>query len=48
MMTFYTVLKIMDRYSINPDTTILTVSKAASRVNGTSAELKEGDQLTVS
>jgi len=47
MMTFYTALKLIDRYNINPSTTILTVSRNASRMIGTSACLREGDQLSL-
>jgi D-alanyl-D-alanine carboxypeptidase (penicillin-binding protein 5/6) len=47
MMTFYTVLKLMEKYNMNPETTILTVSKSASLITGTSANIREGDQLTV-
>lgn len=43
MMTFYTVLDLANRYSLDIDQTVLTVSKTASRVNGTSADLREGD-----
>jgi D-alanyl-D-alanine carboxypeptidase len=42
-MTFYTVLKIMEEYNMDYNNTILTISKQASKVNGTSACLKEGD-----
>lgn len=45
MMTFYTTLKLLDRYNIDPSTTIITVSRNASRMIGTSACLREGDQL---
>jgi D-alanyl-D-alanine carboxypeptidase len=48
MMTFYTVLKLLDKYRMNPDQTIITVSKTAASINGTSANLKEGDQFPVS
>ncbi len=47
MMTFYTTLKLLDRYNIDPATTIITVSRNASRMIGTSACLREGDQLTL-
>ena len=43
MMTFYTCLKIMEKFNIDPENTILTVSRTASRTNGTSACLREGD-----
>jgi serine-type D-Ala-D-Ala carboxypeptidase (penicillin-binding protein 5/6) len=47
MMTFYTVMKVMDKFRLQPGNTILTISKTAALMNGTSANLKEGDQLTV-
>jgi|APCry1669189034_1035192.scaffolds.fasta_scaffold870960_1 D-alanyl-D-alanine carboxypeptidase len=43
MMTFYTVLKLLDKYRMNPEQTIVTVSRTAASINGTSANLKEGD-----
>ena len=45
MMTFYTALKLIERFNIDPSKTILTVSRNASRMIGTSACLREGDQL---
>ena len=48
MMTFYTVLKLLDKYRLNPDLTLITISRTASCINGTSANLKEGDQFPVS
>lgn len=48
MMTFYTCLKLIDRFNINPDECLVTVSRTASLVTGTSANLREGDQLTMS
>lgn len=42
-MTFYTALKLSEKYSIDINTTLLTVSDNASRVIGTSANLREGD-----
>lgn len=47
MMTFYTAMKVMDKFRLQPGNTILTISKTAACMNGTSANLKEGDQLTV-
>lgn len=46
MMTFYTVLKLLARYKISPKTTI-TISNKASAVTGTSANLVEGDVLSI-
>jgi serine-type D-Ala-D-Ala carboxypeptidase (penicillin-binding protein 5/6) len=47
MMTFYTVMKVMDKFRLQPGNTIITISKTAACMNGTSANLREGDQLTV-
>ena len=44
-MTFYTSLKLIDKFKLNPKTTLVNVSKQASLVSGTSANLKEGDQI---
>lgn len=33
----------MEKFNIDPENTILTVSRTASRTNGTSACLREGD-----
>jgi D-alanyl-D-alanine carboxypeptidase len=46
MMTFYTCIKIMDKYNID-GSTVVTASRTASLTNGTSACLREGDQLTL-
>ena len=46
-MTFYTVLRLMEQNNIDPEKTIVTVSKTASLVTGTSANLREGDKLTL-
>lgn len=43
MMTFYTILDLLERYKLDPEKTVVTVSKVASQVTGTSACLKEGD-----
>jgi D-alanyl-D-alanine carboxypeptidase len=46
IMTAYTVFKLMDRWSID-DTTLITVTGDAAGVNGTSADLLEGDTLQI-
>jgi len=46
IMTIYVVLQLMDRFSI-ADTTLITVGGDAASVIGTSAELHEGDTLTI-
>jgi len=45
MMTFYTVLKLIKKFSLDPYETVLTVSRGAAKINGTSADLREGDNL---
>lgn len=47
MMTFYTVLQLIEQYGIDPEMTLITVSRTAASVKGTSAELREGDMLTM-
>jgi D-alanyl-D-alanine carboxypeptidase len=46
VMTIYVVLKLMERFSIE-DTTLITIGGDAASVIGTSAELHEGDTLTI-
>lgn len=46
VMTAYLVLRLMERFNID-DETLITVGQDASNVNGTSAELVEGDTLTI-
>lgn len=41
MMTFYTALKLCEKYGVDPVNTYLTVSRGAAKVNGTSADLRE-------
>ena len=47
MMTFYTVICIMDEYKIDPKKTLIAVSRMGSSVSGTTAELREGDVLSL-
>jgi|TARA_B110000240_G_C13182287_1_gene318278 serine-type D-Ala-D-Ala carboxypeptidase (penicillin-binding protein 5/6) len=46
IMTAFVVLKLLDRFSIE-DTTLIKVGSDASSVIGTSAELVEGDTLSI-
>ena len=46
IMTAYTVFKLIERWKID-DTTLITVSPDAAGVNGTSADLLEGDTLQI-
>ena len=46
IMTCYLVIKLLDRFKVDVDT-LITVGQDASNVNGTSAELVEGDTLTI-
>jgi serine-type D-Ala-D-Ala carboxypeptidase (penicillin-binding protein 5/6) len=47
MMTFYSALKLCQKYSIDPEKTFLTVSRGAAKITGTSADLREGDTLSI-
>jgi serine-type D-Ala-D-Ala carboxypeptidase (penicillin-binding protein 5/6) len=47
MMTFYTVLQLCFKWRLDPERTYVTISRAAANVNGTTADLVEGDILTV-
>lgn len=46
IMTCFVVLRLCERFKIE-DTTLLEVSDYASSIIGTSAELLEGDTLTI-
>ena len=46
-MTSYLAFRIMKRFKINPKKTVIRVSKYASSITGTTANLKEGDVLTI-
>lgn len=46
IMTAFVVLKLLDRFQIE-DTTLIKVGSDASSVIGTSAELVEGDTLSI-
>ena len=45
-MTCYVVLRLMERFKIDQET-LITIGQDAANVNGTSAELVEGDTLTL-
>ena len=47
MMTFYTVQDLLGRFSLNPDTHQIKVTRAAAMTTGTTANLRAGDILTV-
>lgn len=47
IMTWYTVLRLIDKFKLNKATELVCVSKEASSVIGTTAELKESDLLSV-
>jgi D-alanyl-D-alanine carboxypeptidase (penicillin-binding protein 5/6) len=47
MMTLYTVVTYLEKEDIDPSITLLRVKRAAASVQGTSANLKEGDILSV-
>ena len=47
-MNLYTIIKLLDRFQLgDPSRLYITVNKIASKIIGTSAELKEGDILSV-
>ena len=46
IMTAYVVIKLLERYKIK-ETALAKVSEYASNVIGTSADLVEGDTLTI-
>jgi len=46
-MTLYTILKLAQRFNINMMNELISITKEASSVQGTSAELKEKDILSV-
>ena len=46
IMTCYVTLKLLDRFQVD-ETTLVKVGSDASSVIGTSAELVEGDTLTI-
>lgn len=45
IMTFYTCLRLVEKYKMTPKTTLVTISRTAASIPGTSANLREGDQL---
>lgn len=47
VMTCFTVLKLMEKYSLNKHSTLITVSKRASGEIGTSAHLVEGHTFSI-
>ena len=47
MMTFYTLLKLLVKYQLWPRQTYVQISKTAAKCIGTTANLVEGDVLTV-
>ena len=47
MMTFYTVINILEEFKIDPSQTYITICRQATSIIGTSAELKEDDVLSV-
>jgi len=46
IMTCYVVIKLMERFDI-PDDTLIEIGGDAASVIGTSAELLEGDTLSI-
>ncbi len=46
VMTLYTVLNLLDKFSLDEATTMVTISANAANISGTSADLQEGDTLS--
>jgi D-alanyl-D-alanine carboxypeptidase len=46
IMTAFVVLKLMEKWKIK-DSTLVEISADAAGINGTSADLLEGDTLTI-
>ena len=46
-MTFYTVLQLLQKYRMDPETSYITISRQAAQIKGTSADLHEGDIFTI-
>lgn len=46
-MTCYTVLKLIERFGVNEPNTFIEISENAGNISGTSAELTQGDILSV-
>eukprot|EP00350_Pseudokeronopsis_sp_OXSARD2_P013960 CAMPEP_0170541710 /NCGR_PEP_ID=MMETSP0211-20121228/1373_1 /TAXON_ID=311385 /ORGANISM="Pseudokeronopsis sp., Strain OXSARD2" /LENGTH=73 /DNA_ID=CAMNT_0010844545 /DNA_START=657 /DNA_END=878 /DNA_ORIENTATION=- len=46
-MTLYTTLKLLEEFKIDPKKEMVKVSDIAHQINGTSANLREGDLISV-
>ena len=47
IMTFYTALKLVDKYNLDIKAEFITVCEETAAVTGTTANLLEGDKLTI-
>lgn len=47
MMTAYTVMKLLSYFKLDPEQTFVKITSVAQNTPGTTANLKEGDKLTV-
>lgn len=47
IMTFYTTLQLLQRFSLNPDQVYFKISLRSANVTGTSAELRFGDKVDI-
>lgn len=47
IMTWYTVLMLWNKFSLNKMSELITISKEATQTSGTTANLKENDVLSV-
>lgn len=47
IMTCYTVLKLLEKFELDENETLVAISENAADTTGTSAEVLSGDTLTV-
>lgn len=47
IMTCYVVLNLIEKFQIDEVSTIIEISENAANISGTSAELEEGDKLSI-
>lgn len=47
IMTLYVAVKLIKRFSINPETYMLVTTRPAAYINGTHSGLREGDQISL-
>jgi D-alanyl-D-alanine carboxypeptidase len=47
IMTAYTAIKLLKEFKMDSSKSIVTITDVASEIDGTTANLSEGDELTV-